>query len=74
VNKPAVSVAKMQRMRRAIERDGLPFRGYRHYPDGSVEALVGEPPLTANTDAAPSSDPLDAELAQWVAKHGYDRP
>lgn len=70
MNTKAVSLAKMRRMRRAIERDGLPFRGYRTAPDGSVEALVGEP-LTEAANTPPSSDPLDAELAVWVAKHGY---
>jgi hypothetical protein len=73
MNKPAVSVAKMQRMRRAIERDGLPFRGYVTRPDGSVEALVGEP-LTTPHEAPSPIDPLDAELAEWDAKHGYGRP
>ena len=73
MNRPAVSLAKMQRMKRAIEREGLPFRGFRHYPDGSVEALVGEP-LTEPAVATSVSDPLDDELAQWAAKHGYDRP
>jgi hypothetical protein len=66
----AVSLAAMQRMRRAIEREGLAFRGYRQYPDGSVEALVGEP-LTEPAEPAPPSDPLDAELAEWDAAHGH---
>lgn len=73
MNKPAVSQAKMQRMRRAIEADGLPFAGYRTFPDGSVGALVGEPGgLTPAPNTAPPSDPLDAELAEWAGKHGYD--
>lgn len=66
----AVSLAKMRRMRLAIERDGLPFRGYRTLPDGSVEALVGQP-LTTPADAPSPTNPLDAELAEWDAKHGY---
>ena len=75
MNTPAVSQAKMRRMRRALERDGLPFAGYRMYPDGSVQAVVGQPgALTANSNAPSSSDPLDEELAQWAAKHGYDQP
>lgn len=71
MNKPAVSQAKMRRMRREIERAGLPFRGFRTHPDGSVEALVGAPDLTPANQSAPSSDPLDAELAEWASKHGY---
>ena len=74
MNKPAVSVAKMQRMKRALEREGLPFAGFRTFPDGSVAALVGEPAtLTPNDQPAlpsPDSD-LDAELEQWATKHGY---
>ena len=50
MNKQAVSVAKMERMRRAIERGGLPFRGFKTNPDGSVEALAGEP-LTKGANA-----------------------
>lgn len=70
-NRAAVSQAAMRRMRRAIEREGLSFRGYRQYPDGSVEALVGEPmTLTPANESAPC-DPLDAELAEWDAKHGH---
>lgn len=70
MNKPAVSQAKMQRMKRAIEREGLPFRGFCCHPDGRVEALVGEP-LTTPLQPASPSDPLDAELAEWDAKHGH---
>lgn len=70
-NRPAVSQAKMDRMRRAIVSAGLPFRGFRTLPDGAVEALVGDPaPLTSANDVGPS-DPLDAELAEWDAKHGH---
>lgn len=65
----AVSVAKMQRMRRAIERDGLPFAGFRCLPDGSVMALVGQP-LTAPTEAAPPSASSDDGFEAWMAKHG----
>lgn len=73
MNKPAVSQAKMRRMKRAIESEGLPFAGYRYFPDGSVAALVGDPAtLTPSPAQAPSSDPLDAELAEWASKHGYD--
>lgn len=74
MNRPAVSQAKMRRMRRAIEADGLPFAGYRMLPDGSVLALVGEPAaLTPAAAQASTLDPLDAELAEWDAKHGYGR-
>jgi hypothetical protein len=66
----AVSQAKMDRMRRAIVRAGLPFRGFKTLPDGSVEALVGEPePLT--TMVSHDVDPLEDELAAYRAKHGY---
>lgn len=60
----------MRRMRRAIERDGLPFRGFRTLPDGSVEALVG-PPLTAEPNTESSAPSIDAEIDDWAAKHGY---
>lgn len=61
-------------MRKAIEREGLPFRGFRHHPDGTVDALVGEPDaLTSPPVPQQPSDPLDAELAEWDAKHGYGR-
>lgn len=67
-----VSQAQMRRMRREIERAGLPFQGFRHFPDGSVLALVGEPDaLTPAAVPQQPSDPLDAELAAWDAKHGY---
>lgn len=70
MNKPAVSQAKMNRMRKVIEGAGLPFRGFKMHPDGSVEALVGEPvALTpANSDAQPSADD---EFAAWAQQHGY---
>lgn len=70
MNKPAVSQAKMNRMRKVIEGAGLPFRGFRTNPDGSVEALVGEPEgLTpANANAQPSADD---EFAAWASQHGY---
>lgn len=72
MTRPAVSVAKMQRMKRAIEAEGLPFRGYCCHPDGRVEALVGEPVgLTAPPTSASPSDPLDAELEAWDQAHGH---
>lgn len=73
MNKPAVSQAVMRRMRRALERDGLRFGGYRAKPDGSIEAIVADDaqPLTPDGGAQQPSDPLDAELAQWATKHGY---
>ena len=36
---------------------------------GDVLRLV---PLTTATEAPSPTDPLDAELAQWAAKRGYD--
>lgn len=72
MNKKAVTQAQMQRMRRALERDGQPFVGYRSYPDGSVAALTALPGgLTPTTDAQPSSPNIDAEIDDWAAKHGY---
>lgn len=68
-NKLAVSQAMMQRMRRAIQREGLPFAGFRAHPDGSVTAVVGDPAQFARAPAE-QMDPLDAELAEWDAKHG----
>ena len=65
MNKPAVSQAKLQRAMRVLEKAGKPFCGFRLHPDGSVDVLTGQP------DAALTSDPLDAELHQWAAKHGY---
>ena len=72
MNKRAVTQAQMMRMRRALERDGLSFAGYRSYPDGSVVALVTAPePLTPPSDTPPSSQSIDAEIDDWAAKHGY---
>lgn len=68
MNKPAVSQARMRRAKRALEADGERFGGYRLHPDGRVDVL------TANGNEAPSSDPLDDELAEFTAQHGYDRP
>jgi hypothetical protein len=65
----AVSQAKMERMRRAIESAGLPFRGFKTNPDGSVEAIVGEPELTPKIAIEP--DPLEDELATYRRRHGY---
>ncbi len=63
----------MQRMRKAIEGCGLPFRGFRTLPDGSVEALVGEPAaLTPTAEPALPSERLDDELAEWAEKNGYN--
>lgn len=75
MTRPAVSLAKMQRMKRAIEREGLPFRGFCCHPDGRVEALVGEPVAGPGlTPVAPgassAADPLDAELEAWDQRHG----
>jgi hypothetical protein len=74
VNKPAVSQAKMQRMRRALLADGQSFAGFVTLPNGAVMALAGDPAaLTGLANAGPSSDPLDAELAEWDAQHGHGR-
>lgn len=68
MNTPAVSQAKMLRMKAAIEKLGLPFRGFRTYPDGSVEAIVGEP-LTAAQPSPPVADDGDWEAHE--KRHGY---
>lgn len=68
MNKPAVSMAKMRRAKRAMEAEGIPFGGFRLHPDGSVDVL------TTPGEAPSPTDPLDAELAEWDAKHGHDRP
>jgi hypothetical protein len=69
--KATVTQATMQRMKRAIEREGLPFAGYRVLPDGSVIALVGDPLTTAANVPSPAN-PSDDGFAEWAAKHGYD--
>lgn len=72
MNKPAVSLAKMRRAKRAMEADGVAFGGYRLHPDGCVDVLPANAPgLTATGDTLSPSDPLDQELAEWDAKHGY---
>lgn len=71
MNTPAVSQARMLRMKAAIEKAGLPFAGFRTYPDGAVEALVGEP-LTPRP--APLPDPASGDDGGWEAhekRHGY---
>lgn len=70
MNTPAVSLAKMQRMKRAIEREGLPFAGYRYFPDGSVAALVGEP-LTPPATATPDPAEDDGGWEAHERRHGY---
>lgn len=69
MTRAAVSQAKMERMARAIIGAGLPFRGFRTLPDGSVEALVGEPTAEVSRPVN-DDDELDAELDAWRASHG----
>lgn len=66
MNKPAVSQAQMRRAKKAMEAEGVPFGGYRCYPDGRVDVLP------ANGNESAPIDPLDAELADWDRRHGYD--
>jgi hypothetical protein len=62
-----VTQAAMRRARSALERDGLPFAGYRIRPDGSVDVLVNPP-----TEPAPiPADPGLAEIEAWKKRHGY---
>jgi hypothetical protein len=71
MNKPAVSQAKMLRMKAAIDKLALPFAGFMTRPDGSVVALVGDP-LTAQPEPAP--DPAGDDDGGWEAhekRHGY---
>ena len=39
----------MERAAKALHRAGIPFRGFRLHPDGSVDVLAGEP-LTISRD------------------------
>ena len=57
----AVSVAQMGRMIRAIEEAGLPFAGFRAWPDGRIDALVET--SGAHADAAK----LDGDSGSWAA-------
>lgn len=68
MNKRAVTVAQMKRARRVLEAAGQTVSGITMHPDGSVTIL------TANGNTPSPIDPLDAELAEWDAKHGHDRP
>lgn len=48
---PVVTQAQLERAKRALTRDGTPFRGYRIWPDGRVEVLAGEPTTADDPDA-----------------------
>jgi hypothetical protein len=69
-NKLAVSQAMMQRMRRAIQREGLPFAGFRAHPDGSVTAVVGDPAqfATARCNRWTRSTPSSRSGTRSMAK------
>jgi hypothetical protein len=47
--KPIVTQAQLERAKRALERDGTHFAGYRVWPDGRVDVLVGDPFTDAET-------------------------
>lgn len=64
---PTVTQAQMRRARKALEKDGLPFAGYRIRPDGSVEVLVNDP---VPPPAAP--EPPENEMEKWKKRHGRD--
>lgn len=70
MTRAVVSLAKMKRMRLAIEAAGLPFRGFVTKLDGSVEALVGEPSLTVEPEAAVDEDD-DGGWDAYEQAHGH---
>jgi hypothetical protein len=57
----------MRRARAALERDGLPFAGFRMRPDGSVDVLVNAP---SDPPPVPADEGL-AEIEAWKKRHGY---
>jgi hypothetical protein len=62
---PVVTQAQLERAKRALQRDGTPFAGYRVWPDGHVDVLAGEPA------AAAAVNELDAQLEDFKQRHGY---
>lgn len=58
----------MRRAIKVLEEAGKPFGGFRLHPDGAVDIL------TASTEPAASSNPLDQELADWMAQNGNGGP
>lgn len=62
--KATIKTGDLNRLLRAAKAHGYMVI----LPDGT-RLLPAD--LTTPSDAEPTSDPLDAELAQWVAKHGY---
>jgi hypothetical protein len=78
--KAVVTQAQMERAKRALEKGGTSFAGFRIRPDGSVDVLAGTPLADPDTGASdwdkalgltPRSQGL-ADLAEWKKKHGYD--
>jgi hypothetical protein len=61
----AVTQAQLERAKRALQKGGTPFAGYRVWPDGRVDVLAGDP------QASVTATVLDEELAQWKKDHGY---
>lgn len=59
-----VTQATLERAKRALQRDGTPFAGYRVWPDGRVDVLAGDPSKSA-TDAAAEN------LDSWMLENGY---
>lgn len=67
-NRPAVTKARMKRAVAALEAAGKTVTGMHLQPDGSLTILTGAADIPASTN------PLDAELAEWASRHGYDQP
>ena len=61
---PVVTQAQLERAKRALQRDGTPFAGYRVWPDGRVDVLAGDP-TEGTADAAAEN------LESWKRENGY---
>lgn len=59
---PVVTQAQLERAKRALQRDGTPFAGYRVWPDGRVDVLAGKP----ITDPAVGPSDWDKALGTGV--------
>jgi len=61
---PVVTQAQLERAKKALQRDGTPFAGYRIWPDGRVDVLAGTP----ITDPAVGPSDWDKALGIGVSK------
>jgi hypothetical protein len=52
--RPEVTQAQLERAKRALQRDGTRFAGYRMWPDGRVDVLAGEPDQITAIEGGPS--------------------